>query len=152
LGVIIVTLSAVIVVAIWAAALIPRLLGLVDSSATHCSPSFPRGTMPFVLLMPLVVFGFAALKAPHSPFLVPRLAALINARTGRESYQSFLVQFKPIVLFGIGGLLDGLSQLRSCYQLEGSVRVNTHGWFLVAGGISFLLMHVILKLRKVPGV
>jgi hypothetical protein len=102
--------------------------------------------------MPFVVFGFAAFKAPHSPFLVPKLAALITARTGRASYQSFLVRFKPILFFGIGGLLDGLSELRSCYQLAGLVSINAHGWFFVAGGFSFLLMHFILKFRKVPGV
>jgi len=102
--------------------------------------------------MPFIVFAFAEFKAPHSPFLVPKLAAFITARTGRESYQSFLMQFKPILFFGIGGLLDGLSQLRSCFQLEGSLNINAHWWFFVAGGISFVFMHVILKFRKVPGV
>ncbi|MEW5789850.1 MAG: hypothetical protein AB1899_18570 [Pseudomonadota bacterium] len=146
------TLSAVIAISIWAVALIPGVFRLADPSAVICRPGFPLDVAPFVLLMPFIMFGFAALKAPHSPFLVPKLAAFITARTGRESYQSFLVQFKPILFFGIGGLLDGLSQLRSCLQLEGSLSVNAHGWFFVAGGISFLVMHAILKFRKVPGV
>lgn len=144
--------SAVIAILVWAVALVPGLVRLADPSAVICRPSFQPDVTPFVLLMPFVVFGLAAFKAPHSPFLVPKLAALITTRTGRESYQSFLVQFKPILFFGIGGLLDGLSQLRSCFQREGSVSINSHGWFFVAGGTAFLLMHIILKFRKVPGV
>jgi len=152
LGVSIVSSSAVIVILIWAVALVPGLLRLAEPSAVICPPSFHPDVTLFVLLMPFVVFGLAAFKAPHSPFLIPKLAALITARTARESYQSFLGQFKPILFFGVGGLLDGLSQLRSCFQLEGSVNINAHGWFVVAGGTAFLFMHIVLKLRKVPGV
>lgn len=102
--------------------------------------------------MPFVVFGYAALKAQGSPFLVPKLAASITARTGGPSYETFLVRFKPILFFGSSAILGGLSELRSCFQFEGSVGINAHGWFFVAAGAAFLLMHAILKIRKVPGV
>jgi hypothetical protein len=146
------TISTIAIVFAWAASLILGLLGLADPTASMCKPNLPSNMAPFVLLMPFVVFGFAALIAKGSPFLVPKFAASITARTGRPSYETFLVRFKPMLFFGSSSILGGLSELRSCFQSEGSVGISAHGWFFVAGGAAFLLMHGILKLRKVPGV
>ena len=151
-GICIMTISTIAIVLAWAASLIPAALDLVDPTATMCQPDMPSNMVPFVLLMPFVVFGLAALKAEGSPFLVPQFAALIAARTGRPSYENFLIRFKPILFFGFSAMLSGLSELRSCFQLDGSVGINAHGWFFVAAGAAFLLMHGILKIRKVPGV
>jgi hypothetical protein len=146
------TIATIVIIFAWAASLIPGILHLADPTAAMCQPSLPSTIVPFVLIMPFVVFGFAALKAPSSPFLIPKLAASITARTGQPSYETFLVRFKPILFFGSSGILDGLTELHSCYQFEGSVGINSHGWFFVAGGFAFLLMHAILKIRKVPAV
>jgi hypothetical protein len=146
------TISTVAIAFAWTVSLVFGLLRLADPVATMCKPNFPSNIVPFVLLMPFVVFGFAALKAQASPFLVPKFAASITARTGRPSYEIFLVRFKPMLFFGLSSILDGFSELRSCFQFEGPVGINAHGWFFVAGGAAFLLMHGILKFRKVPGV
>lgn len=146
------TISTVAIVFAWTVTLVLGLLRLADPEASMCQPNLPSNMVPFVLFMPFVVFGFAALKAQASPFLVPKIAASITARTGRPSYESFLVRFKPMLFFGSISILGGLSELRSCSQFEGSVGINAHGWFFVAGGAAFLLMHGILKIRKVPAV
>lgn len=152
-GIEIMPLSSIIIIGIWAAVLISRLAPLLEpATLLSCKARLPPAMAPFVLAMPFVVFGIGAFRAPHSPFLVPKLAALITARTGRKSYEMFLSRLKPMLLFGVGGILDGASQLRSCLQLGDSFGIHARGWFFVAGGTAFILMHCILKYRKVPAV
>lgn len=146
------SISTSAIVATWSVTLVLGVMAIFDPVPSMCQPDFPSHIVLFVLIMPFVVFGFAAIKAQTSPFLIPRLAASITAWTGNPSYETFLVRFKPMLFFGSSSILSGLSELRSCFLLEGSVGINAHGWFFVAGGAAFILMHIILKMRKVPGV
>lgn len=134
------------------AALAATVVGFFGPRTNSCLTQFPRDFALASIALPFAIFGVAALRAPHSPFFAPRLAAFIDARAGHGSLESFLVRLKPMLLFGTGGLIDGWHQLWWCDQAGLPVTLQSKGWFYISGGAAFILMHVILRLRKVPAV
>ena len=63
----------------------------------------------------------------------------------------FLARLKPILLFGISALLGTAAEFWYCSQNNIPYEQGVNFFFL-AGGIGFVLAHIILRLRKMPGV
>lgn len=105
-----------------------------------------------LLLMPVLFFGATSFWAPHSMFYHPKLARFINSRYGANALECFLVRLKPLLMFGVVGVLEGLTGFwhsRSTGATQGAYAI--HGFFF-SGGVGFALAHVVLYFRKAVGV
>ena len=130
---------------LWALSVGSALLTfVVPVQPTVCADSPPL----LLQLLPLPFFVILACFARRSPFLVAPIATLITRHTGAPSYETFLVMLKPILMFSVAGLVTAIGLSWQCRESS----ANNPSLFLFSGAVAFLLMHVILKYRKVPGV
>lgn len=153
LGVSIVSRSSYVIACVWVAALVSAAIHFFETIPLH--PCVPEYSLDFALVamaLPFVVFGIAALRAPYSPFYAQNLAAFVDSRAGVGFLESFLVRLRPLLLFGVEGLLSGIHQVWACDQVGATISLQSRGWFFVSGGAAFILLHVILRLRKVKAV
>ena len=80
------------------------------------------------------------------PFQVPTLAAKVDAKCSPGAYANFIADVKPLLLFGVSGLVCGCSHLFRHYQ-----RPDDRTLFLAAAmfswAIAFLVCRIILQKR-----
>jgi len=153
MGVRIVSRSSFVIACIWVAALASAEIHFFELIPLHpCKPEYPLDFALLGITLPLVVFGIAAFRAPHSPFYAQSLAAFIDRRVGVGFLESFLVRLRPLLLFGVGGMLSGLHQVWACDQAGVPISFQSRGWFFASGGAAFILSHVILRLRRAKAV
>jgi hypothetical protein len=127
------------------------------TGATHVpSEAFPRemsSTMAAtIIVMPVLFFGVMLFWMPHSPFYQPRIASLIDARFGTNAFASFLVRLKPLLMFAVGSVLQGVLGLWQDFSVGGNSGAYAIHGFFVSGGIGFALVHAVLFYRRAPGV
>lgn len=144
--------STFLIVGIWMAGYIPLTLSLLDAPVRECASHYPVSFALARIILPLIVFGIGAVAISQSPWYIPGLASLIDARAGNGAYESFLVRLRPLLFFGVGGFIDGLHHLWWCQQTGVQASIQSNGWFYVSGGAAFILLHVILRLRKAQAV
>lgn len=100
----------------------------------------------FVLLAPIVLSTLFGFKARGYPFDIPSLSARVDSLCGPGAYARFLVDVKPLLLFGMSGMVAGFGQLFLLYQQQ-SGTTPFHAAFMFSTGISFLIVRIILKKR-----
>ena len=100
----------------------------------------------FVLLVPIVLSTLFSFKARGYPFDIPALSARVDSLCGPGAYARFLVDVKPLLLFGVSGMVAGCSQLFLLYQQQNGA-TPFHAAFMFSTGISFLIVRIILKKR-----
>jgi hypothetical protein len=145
--------STAVIATIWTLAIGANLIDFAQGSRQQlCSTPMPPATRLFVLVMPLVFFGVAALFMKRSPFISPWIASLIDEKLGAGSSAAFMTRLKPLLLFSAAGLIGSAAMAKDCWQGgEGQVDLTMPG-FLLSGSLAFALVHLILRLRRVPGV
>jgi hypothetical protein len=100
----------------------------------------------WLLLAQVLLAALFASKINGYPFQVPSLAAKIDARYGPGTYANFIADVKPLLLFGISGLVCGCSHLfRHYQQQDGAALFPAAAMF--SWGIAFLVCRVILQKR-----
>lgn len=117
---------------------------------------FPRemtmATTVTILLMPVLFFGVMSFWMPHSPFYSPIIARFVDARFGENSFSTFLVRLKPLLMFAVAAGVHGLFGIWQATRSElGSGAYTIYGFF-ISGGIGFALVHAVLYFRKATGV
>ena len=100
----------------------------------------------FVLLAPIVLSTLFGFKARGYPFDIPALSARVDSLCGPGAYARFLVDVKPLLLFGVSGMVAGFGQLFLLYQQQNGAP-PFHAAFMFSTGISFLIVRIILKKR-----
>ena len=145
--------STALIAAIWTLAIGANLIGFAQGSRQEfCSMPMPATMRLIVLAMPLIFFGVAALFMKRSPFISPWVASLIDERLGAGGSEAFMVRLKPLLLFSVAGLIGSAAMAKDCWQGgEGQVDMTMPG-FLLSGSVAFALVHLVLRLRRVPGV
>ena len=103
---------------------------------------------PFALV-PLVFFPLSGLFAKRAPYDVPWFAEIVDSRFGAGAWSRFLVSLKPLLLIAVGGLCAGAVLFQTC-AADGAA-FPFISVFMASGGIGFLLLHVVLRLRKMDG-
>jgi len=144
--------SSFVIVGIWAVAYIPFVMNFFSLPARECLPQYPPSFALIAIALPIVVFVFGACRFSQSPWYWYPLARFIDSRAGEGTYESFLVRFRPLLFFGIGGPIEGFYHVWWCHQAGVQASIQSKGWFLVSGGVAFILLHVILRLRKAQAV
>jgi hypothetical protein len=138
---------------IWVFVIASSLLGSMPGSmGTRCSPVFPDAMRFVVVLMPPVFFAGAALFIRSSPFVSPWIANRINEKFGAGEYERFIERLKPLLLFSATGLIGAVKLMFECGQAGASPIDWTMPGFLASGGLSFAILHGILRWRRIPGV
>jgi hypothetical protein len=145
-------ISTAVIATLWAFALFSNLWATFPSGhAGHCLPQ-TGSPPPFLLLVPILVFGgWALIAPPQSPFYNPRLANLVDAKAGPGAFEAFLVRLKPMLLFGISAAIGGGLGAWNCLQLD-QLTIGTEALFYLSAGFAFVLAHSILRYRKARGV
>ena len=145
--------SSALIATIWTLAIGANLIGFAQGSRQEfCSMPMPPTMRLMVLAMPLVFFGVAALFMKRSPFISPWIVSLIDEKLGAGGSEAFMVRLKPLLLFSVAGVIGSAAMAKDCWQGgEGQVDLTMPG-FLLSGSVSFALVHLILRLRCVPGV
>lgn len=118
-----------------------------SNQAQFVSTKFPL----IVQLLPIPFFAVMAFRAPHSPFFNVRIAEFVDSKFGLLAFESFLVRLKPLLLFGVSSLLNAAGEVMHCLQQGEPMREGVNVFFL-AGGVGFVLAHIILRSRAVRGV
>jgi hypothetical protein len=145
--------STAAIATIWTLAIGANLIGFAQGSSQQlCSTPMPPTMRLIVLVMPLVFFSVAALFMKRSPFISPWIASLIDEKLGAGSSAAFMTRLKPMLLFSAAGLIGSAAMAKDCWQGgEGQADLTMPG-FLLSGSLAFALVHLILRLRRVPGV
>lgn len=144
--------SSFVIAGFWALAYIPVVMKFLSLPARECLPQYPSSFALIAIVLPLVVFIIGALKFSQSPWYWSPLARFIDTRAGEGAYESFLVRFRPLLFFGIAGPIEGLYHVWWCHQAGVPASIQSRGWFLVSGGAAFIILHVILRLRRAQAV
>jgi hypothetical protein len=143
--------SSTVIAGIWCAAVLLSLVHLtrlVDPQI--CNAPFP----PLVIiLMPFVVFGFGAFRAKYSPFYLPWIAQIVDAKYGERTYERFLVRLKPLLMFGVSSIASAVTAAAKCGQsADNWSGLMTMPIFFLSTGLAFMMMHFVMRYRKVLGV
>jgi hypothetical protein len=145
------SVSTLAIVGIWLAVLASSVLQFMQPiEPTMCTAQFPFPVI--VALMPFVVFGFGAMRAKHSFFYSPWIAQIVDARYGAKSYERFLVRLKPMLLFAAGFLAIAATAMVQCGKSVTDLYEAMMPTFFVSCGAAFVLMHFLMRWRKLPGV
>ncbi|MBV8210603.1 MAG: hypothetical protein JO133_11135 [Burkholderiaceae bacterium] len=146
--------SGALISGLWLLALSSSVaVPFIQSASGRCTDltSMPEPPV-FFLLFPIVFFGGFALFAKRSPFFAPWLAQIVDGNYGPNTYESFLLRLKPMLLFGIASVVGAVSMAFACEQ---TLAQFPRAWtlaFSLAAGVAFVVAHVIMWVRKVPGV
>jgi hypothetical protein len=153
LGARVVSLYSFVIGCIWVAALASEAIHFFELTPLRpCKPEYPLYFALVGMALPFFVFGIAAFRAPHSPLYAQNLAAFVDRRLGIGFLESFLIRLRPLLLFGVGGMLSGLHQVLACNQAGVPISFQSRDWFFVSGGAALILSHVILRLRRAKAV
>lgn len=114
----------------------------------------PMGMAVIIVVMPIVFFAFMSFFGPAtSPFfLPPTLVTWIDARYGQHTFESFVVRLRPLLLFGLTGLLSGLIGLWQTYRNGGQYESYVFNGLWVSSGMAFVMTHVVLYARRAKGI
>lgn len=99
-----------------------------------------------VLAAPLLLSTLFGFKARGYPFDIPSLTDRIDGICGAGAYANFLADAKPLLLFGVSGMVAGCSQLFLLYQQQGGA-TPFDAAFMFSAGFSFFIIRIILKKR-----
>jgi hypothetical protein len=141
--------STILIVAIWALTLwlasytAPRPTAEVVFPA---NPSFAAVT----LLLPWF-FVVIALTRRASPLQFHRLSQMINGRFGPNTFESFLVRLRPMLLFATAAFLVGSVGLWRTYQSRGTLSVYEPDLFFLSVGLAMAVAHFVFYFRKAVG-
>jgi hypothetical protein len=105
-----------------------------------------------LIVMPVLLSGATSFWMPHSPFYHPKLAQFIDARLGEHALEMFLVRLKPLLLFSVTAVLQGLIGLWRNHASGVGTGAYAMNGFLVSGGVGFALIHAVLYRRRRVGV
>lgn len=134
-------ISKVLATAIWIYSMVKY------ASFTPHENMFVGGSFHYLDLLAIpamsILFGF---MARGYPFEMPSVTAGIDSLCGPGAYARFLVDVKPLLLFGVSGLVAGCSQLFLFFQQQGGATPFTTT-VPFSAGISFLIVRIILKKR-----
>jgi hypothetical protein len=140
-------MSQVIILICWGIGIVSAILSPIQAPPNMESIHIPTSMDIMLLIMPISFFSAVTYFGPaQSPFYHPRLASFLNSKYGIHTYESFLARLKPILLFGVGAILQGLTtfwQSSTPYFVSG---------FLVSAGLALIAAHIILYHRKAIGV
>ena len=100
----------------------------------------------WLLLAQVLAAALFASKISGYPFQVPSLAAKVDAQCGPGAYANFIADVKPLLLFGVSGLVCGCSHLFRHYQ-EPDGRTLFLAAAMFSWGIAFLVGRIILQKR-----
>ncbi len=148
-------LSRLLVPGLWALVLLANLAGLViapERGQALCAQRMPDEFLFPVALLPLVVFGLGGFFGKRSPFIWPWLAELVDERWGRGCTERFLVRLKPLLLMAVAMLCSVLGMILGCPAAPSASGFALGPLFFTSGAAGFVLAHVVMRWRKVPGV
>jgi hypothetical protein len=145
------TASTLAIVGIWLAVLASSTLQFMRPiDPAMCSAEFQP---PFVVaLMPFVVFGIGAILIRHSPFYSTWIAQIVDAKYGPKAYETFLVRLKPILLFGMGAFANAAVTMDQCGKSLTDFYQSMTPTFFASTGAACVMMHLVMRWRKLPGV
>jgi hypothetical protein len=143
--------SALAIRLLWCLALVGAVVG------AKTQPPFPEQVSPAMAvtaaLMPILFFPATAFWViPRSPFYHPRLAEFVDRRFGPGTLASFLVRLKPLLMFGVAAIVQGLVGLIQVSRGAASLGAYLPSVFFSSAGLGFCLAHWILYKRKAVGV
>jgi hypothetical protein len=145
--------STLAILALWAYATTGSVVELLlPVEGSPCPDNSPAFSPPFVFVAPFAVFGWLALRAPHSPFFIPALVGITDKWFGPSAYLSFLVRLKPLLMFGVSGVVGGVVTMLQCVRIGAPWDRSTLSWFFLSAGVAFMFAHLVLRYRRVPGV
>jgi len=145
--------TKLVIAALWALSIVGAIFGTPQMPPIPFTLKMSFTTTATILLLPIVFFGTFSFFGPaQSPLYHPKLARFINTRYGEHACESFLVRLKPVLLFGVGGVLQGAVGLWQIYSSGGPPGAYVFDWFFISGGLAFMLAHLILYKRKAVGV
>lgn len=108
---------------------------------------FPPGfTGILLVLFPLVFFALAAFTIKRYPFDPPQLREKVDQAFGEGVFADFILELKPLLIFGISGICTGLLML---YVTRGMHSAGAHfiAALAISGGTGFLLVRTIVAKR-----
>jgi hypothetical protein len=125
----------------WSAASFGRFMDL-----RMCGAPFP---WPFALVPP-IFFSLSGLFAKRAQYMSPWLIELVDSRFGTGAYARFLVGLKPLLLMAVCALVGALAALRACDDQGGGAPFVSV--FFASASVGFVLMHFVMRARKIEGV
>lgn len=136
-----------VIVAIWALALAWSMLAMWTPPARDlCAAPFP---WQFALVPPFF-FTLSGLFAKRAPYNVPWFAEIVDSRLGAGATLRFLVSLKPMLLLALCAGCGSLAVRHSC--AASGVESSFMPLFFASGGLGFVLLYAVLRLRKIEGV
>lgn len=100
----------------------------------------------WLLLAQVLLAALFAWKMSGYPFQLPSLAAKVDAKCGPGTYANFIADVKPLLLFGVSGLVCGCSHLFRHYQGPDG-RTLFLAATMFSSAIAFLVCRIILQKR-----
>src|SRR5262249_4151907 len=136
-------ISKIIVILIWFFAVVGQIVFSPLFQYPVSAPQVPH----LVVFLPLAFFIAVAFLIPGYPFDVERLRLRVDRKFGGGAYAEFVRQLKPMLLFGVTGLVAGVLAFVRAYQAHAPTAAYWEHCFILSGGIGFLLMRVVLAKR-----
>lgn len=149
------SISDLVIAALWALSIVGTIFGSLQIPPPPTPQSWNMSLVmaTIVLLLPTIFSGVVSFFGPaQSPFYHLKLARFINARYGEQACESFLVSLKPVLLFGVSGILQGAIGLWRSYLSNGPYETYMFQGMLVSSGLAFALAHIISYMRKAIGI
>ncbi len=138
------TLSRKIALGVWLIALVWSVV-----AAPPITPGAQEFALAYSAALPVCVFASAAFVTSRYPFEFDRIRSFVDANFGEGAYRRFIFELKPLLLFGVSGILAAVAQTARA-GLWASPAAQAFGLsqsLELGGGVAFLLSGFILARR-----